>query len=162
MASNKGGRPPFKPTEKQITIVQTMAACGAPFASIAAKIINPQTKKPITEKTMSKWFHAELAAAKADTNARVAKSLFQKATGTGPAAVTAAIFWLKTQARWKEPAAGLEVSAPGGGPVGFYDAAAMAKLSTEQLAALEAALTVLAGGGSLQRAAPADGDAEAV
>ena len=36
------------------------------------------------------------------SNARVAESLFRKATGEGYGAVTAAIFWLKTRARWKE------------------------------------------------------------
>ncbi|MER8822615.1 hypothetical protein NKH70_22830 [Mesorhizobium sp. M0991] len=35
-------------------------------------------------------------------NARVAESLYRKATGEGREAVTAAIFWLKTRARWKE------------------------------------------------------------
>ena len=34
---------------------------------------------------------------------QVAESLFRKATGDGSQAVTAAIFWLKTRARWKEP-----------------------------------------------------------
>jgi hypothetical protein len=32
----------------------------------------------------------------------VAESLYRKATGEGREAVTAAIFWLKTRARWKE------------------------------------------------------------
>ncbi|MER8441534.1 hypothetical protein NKH36_33790 [Mesorhizobium sp. M1312] len=35
-------------------------------------------------------------------NARVAESLYRKATGEGRESVTAAIFWLKTRARWKE------------------------------------------------------------
>ena len=44
----------------------------------------------------------EFAVGKAKANAKVAKSLFQKATGTGPSAVTAAIFWAKTQMGWRK------------------------------------------------------------
>lgn len=32
----------------------------------------------------------------------MAENLFRKATGDGRESVTAAIFWLKTRARWKE------------------------------------------------------------
>ncbi len=32
----------------------------------------------------------------------MAENLYRKATGDGREAVTAAIFWLKTRARWKE------------------------------------------------------------
>ena len=32
----------------------------------------------------------------------MAENLFRKATGDGPQAVAAAIFWLKTRAGWKE------------------------------------------------------------
>jgi hypothetical protein len=34
----------------------------------------------------------------------VAESLYRKATGEGRESVTAAIFWLKTRAHWKETA----------------------------------------------------------
>ena len=43
--------------------------------------------------------------------AKVAESLFRKATGDHRQSVTAAIFWLKTRAGWKEGAA----PEPGGG-----------------------------------------------
>ena len=50
------------------------------------------------------------------SNARVAESLFRKATGEGYGAVTAAIFWLKTRARWKETS--VQELAPGSeGPI---------------------------------------------
>ena len=48
-------------------------------------------------------FADELDAGEAKANARVAENLYRKATGDGREAVTAAIFWLKTRARWKEP-----------------------------------------------------------
>ncbi len=35
-------------------------------------------------------------------NAKVAENLYRKATGEGRESVTAAIFWLKTRAGWKE------------------------------------------------------------
>ena len=45
---------------------------------------------------------AAIASGGIKANARVAESLYRKATGEGREAVTAAIFWLKTRARWKE------------------------------------------------------------
>jgi hypothetical protein len=48
-------------------------------------------------------YRPELDRAETEANAKVAESLFRKATGEGSQAVTAAIFWLKTRARWKEP-----------------------------------------------------------
>ena len=44
----------------------------------------------------------ELAHGHTKANARVAENLYRKATGEGREAVTAAIFWLKTRAGWKE------------------------------------------------------------
>jgi hypothetical protein len=44
----------------------------------------------------------ELESGQIKANARVAESLYRKALGDGREGVTAAIFWLKTRARWKE------------------------------------------------------------
>ena len=44
----------------------------------------------------------ELKSGGTKANARVAESLYRKALGDSREAVTAAIFWLKTRARWKE------------------------------------------------------------
>jgi hypothetical protein len=44
----------------------------------------------------------ELESGRIKANLRVAESLYRKATGEGRESVTAAIFWLKTRARWKE------------------------------------------------------------
>ncbi len=38
-------------------------------------------------------------------NSRVAENLYKKATGDGREAVVAAIFWLKTRAKWSEASA---------------------------------------------------------
>ena len=37
---------------------------------------------------------------------KVAENLYRKATGDGREAVTEAIFWLKTRARWKDSVIG--------------------------------------------------------
>ena len=44
----------------------------------------------------------QLSGGQIKANARVAESLFRQAIGEGRESVTAAIFWLKTRARWKE------------------------------------------------------------
>ena len=44
----------------------------------------------------------ELDVGAVKATAKVAEFLFRKATTDGPQSVTAAIFWLKTRASWKE------------------------------------------------------------
>lgn len=56
----------------------------------------------IGEETLVSHHAAAIENGRIKANARVAESLFRKATGEGHGAVTAAIFWLKTRARWKE------------------------------------------------------------
>lgn len=59
----------------------------------------------LTEEALQNAFGKELTSGAIKANARVAESLYRKATGEGREAVTAAIFWLKTRARWKEGSA---------------------------------------------------------
>lgn len=56
----------------------------------------------VGEDELRKDYSSELDRSAIKGNARVAESLFRKATGDGHGAVLAAIFWLKTRARWKE------------------------------------------------------------
>jgi hypothetical protein len=56
----------------------------------------------LDEGELTRDYGSEFACGGIKANARVAESLFRKATGEGYGAVTAAIFWLKTRARWKE------------------------------------------------------------
>lgn len=79
-----------------------MVACGVPQPAICQAIINPESGAPVDPKTLRRAFRSELTDAKATANGLVAQSLFKKATGTGPQSVTAAIFWLKAQAGWKD------------------------------------------------------------
>jgi hypothetical protein len=59
----------------------------------------------VDEQELKAVYADELESGHIKANARVAESLFRKATGEGREAVTAAIFWLKTRARWKETSA---------------------------------------------------------
>lgn len=89
------GRPSFEPTDAQRELVSALAACGVRQEIIARRI-------GIDAKTLRKTCRRELREGKQDACAIVAESLFRMATGTGRNACTAAIFWLKTQAHWKE------------------------------------------------------------
>ncbi len=51
---------------------------------------------------LTSTYSHDLASAPIKANAKVAERLYRMALGDGREAVTAAIFWLKTRARWKE------------------------------------------------------------
>ena len=72
-----------------------MAGYGVPETNIA-KVID------IDPKTLRKHYRNELDTGAIKATARVAEFLYKKATTEGPQCVTAAIFWLKTRAAWKE------------------------------------------------------------
>ena len=111
---NRGGRPRAepdrypcgkirersrKPEESEQEILATVIAyrtkLGIPEKDIACVL-------DIDPKTLRKHYRHELDFGHAKANAKVAENLFRKATGEGRESVTAAIFWLKTRARWKE------------------------------------------------------------
>lgn len=95
MSAASPGRPSFAPTEAHRRTVRAMAAYGVPQAEIAAVL-------DVAMPTLRKHFRLELDTAAAEANAKVAESLFRRATGDGPQSVTAAIFWLKCRAGWQE------------------------------------------------------------
>jgi hypothetical protein len=101
-------------------MVRVLVACGTPQSVICAEIPNRDNRKagPLSLKTLRRAFRKELDDGKLVANSLVARSLFKRATGTGPQSVTAAIFWMKCQAGWKEP----------------VDAAAVASLDTADAA----------------------------
>lgn len=91
-----GGRPEFEATDERRRTVKAMAAYGIPQLDIAAAI-------GCTAPTLRKHFWREIETAATEANARVAEALFKKATdGTGKESVTAAIFWLKCRAGWRD------------------------------------------------------------
>lgn len=61
-----------------------------------AKILN------IAESTLKKYFPDELEHGVSRINSAVAQNLFSIATSREQGSVAAAIFWLKTRARWRE------------------------------------------------------------
>lgn len=85
----------YKPddrTKKQVTL---MAGIGLRHDEIA-KIIGT------SDETLRKYYKKELESAKSVLNMQVANNLFRIATSAEKGAVSAAIFWMKTRAGWRE------------------------------------------------------------
>jgi hypothetical protein len=89
------GRRAHRPDEGTRRQVEAMAGFGVPETDIAGVI-------GIDPKTLRRHYRDELRHGHVKANARVAESLYRKATSDGAQSVTAAIFWLKTRAGWKE------------------------------------------------------------
>jgi predicted transcriptional regulator len=89
------GRPSHKPDPTSRRQVEALSGYGIPEPEIAGLI-------GIDPKTLRKHYRHELDHGHTKANAKVAENLYRKATGEGREAVIAAIFWLKTRARWKE------------------------------------------------------------
>jgi transposase len=91
----KTGRPPYKPTDETRKQVEALVGYGITEEQICQMI-------GISRPTLIKYYREEIDTGTAKANAKVAQSLYKKATGDGANSVTAAIFWLKTRAGWKE------------------------------------------------------------
>ena len=90
--SNEVGRPPYIKKEDDAKLVEALAIAGV-TQSLIAQIVK------ISEPTLRKNFRKELDTSKARANAVISQALFKKAKDGN---VVAQIFWLKTQAGWKE------------------------------------------------------------
>jgi len=89
------GRPAYQPDEVSRRQVEAMAGYGVPETEIAGLL-------GIDPKTLRKYYRHELDHGHTKANVKVAENLYRKATGEGREAVTAAIFWLKARAGWRE------------------------------------------------------------
>jgi hypothetical protein len=89
------GRSAHVPDEAGRRQVEALAGYGVPEPAISAML-------GIDPKTLRKYYRFELDHGHTKANAKVAENLYRKATGDGRESVTAAIFWLKTRAGWKE------------------------------------------------------------
>ena len=89
------GRRAHEPDPTARRQVEAMTAYGVPEIDVACVI-------GIDPKTLRRHYRAELATGHIKANSKVAESLYRKALGDGSQSVTAAIFWLKTPAHWKE------------------------------------------------------------
>lgn len=88
-------RRPHEPDQTSRRQVEAMAGYGVPEDDIAKVLM-------VSPKTLRKHYREELDTGHIKATARVAESLYRKAISDGPQSVTAAIFWLKTRAGWKE------------------------------------------------------------
>ena len=96
-------RPAFQPTAEQRELVRTLTGVGTRAGDVCLLIKGP-SGNPIDEKTLRKYFRAELDEGGVQATAKVARTLYGFATDPngGSSSVTAAIFWMKTRAGWRE------------------------------------------------------------
>ena len=80
------------PTQQERDTAKRLSALGVPHEDIA-------TRLKISADTLTKYYQDELDEGRIDANSAIAGTLFQQAKNGNTAA---AIFWLKTRARWKE------------------------------------------------------------
>ena len=85
-------RVPHEPTQHSRELVRLHTTVGTTQAHIA-QILG------IDLKTLRKWYRHDLDLSKARANATIGGALFNKAKGGDTAAM---IFWMKTQAGWRE------------------------------------------------------------
>ena len=90
--NNDVGRPPFIKRDEDAKLVEALTIAGV-TQTLVAQIVK------ISEPTLRKNFRKELDTSKARANAVISQALFKKAKDGN---VVAQIFWLKTQAGWKE------------------------------------------------------------
>jgi hypothetical protein len=102
----KMGRPPYEPTDADREVAKRLSALGTTYEDIAKKL-------KISSDTLVKYYSEELEDGRIDANASIAGTLFSQAKKGNTAA---AIFWLKTRARWKETQVN-EVTGQDGGEI---------------------------------------------
>lgn len=107
------GRPPYVPDPRVAGRVEALVSFGMPHKMIAKEL-------GMSVNTLRQYYREELDDGKARANAKVAQVLFRQAMGDAdrgvPPNLTACIFWLKTQAGWRETS-NVEMSGPDGGPI---------------------------------------------
>ena len=122
-----------QPTDATRKQVEALASYGVPRDEIA-KVVG------VCGNTLVKHYGETLDVAATKANSLVAQSLFNRAVkGDGAAATSAAIFWLKTRAGWREKDVH-EVTGPNGGPIQTFN---LSSLTDAQLDALEPVLASL-------------------
>ena len=122
-----------QPTDASRKQVEALASFGVPrheIAKVAGVCMN----------TLLKHYGDTLDIAATKANSLVAQSLFNRAVkGDGAAATSAAIFWLKVRAGWREKDV-REVTGLNGGPIEMVD---VSRLSDAELSALQPVLARL-------------------
>jgi hypothetical protein len=107
------GRIGFCPTDENKHLVKFLAGLGLRAEDIA-QLVNNKQGKPISCDTLARYFSAELAKGRLESNIAVAKTLYEKAMKGDN---TCMIFWLRTRAGWKDEPQRIEHSGPNGLPI---------------------------------------------
>lgn len=96
-------RQAFSPTPEQRELVRTLSGVGTRAEDVCL-LVKGANGKPISRNTLMKYFRAELDEGSVQATSKVARTLYGFATDShgGIKAVTAAIFWMKTRAGWRE------------------------------------------------------------
>ncbi len=92
MENNNVGRPEYEKTKEDTKLVEALTIAGVTQQLIASIL-------KISEPTLRKHYREQLDTSKARANAIISQALFKKAKDGN---VLAQIFWLKTQAGWRE------------------------------------------------------------
>jgi len=111
--TGRSGRKTFVPTPEQRRQVKILVGLGIPQEEICLLVINPQTGKPLDQKSLRKHFKREIAIGATELHARVSQFIVASILGMAPPAGTVAIdnqhvrgslaiFFAKTRMRWKE------------------------------------------------------------
>lgn len=106
------GRAAFKPTGEQRELVEQLSSFGHRQSEIVL-FVKGADGKSISEPTLLKNFKAELTDGKVKANVKIAQTLYKKAAAGD---TTSIIFWLKSQAGWKDTQR-VELTGAGGGPI---------------------------------------------
>lgn len=101
------GRPTHTPTPETRRQVEALASCGTTYELIARVI-------DISVPTLTKHYGEVLEVAGVKANAMIAQSLYKRALSNDKGAITAAIFWLKARAGWRDNIPLDETGAPVG------------------------------------------------
>ncbi len=91
------GRPKHEINEETRRQVEMLSGIGVPSEQIAIVA-------GIDPKTLRRYYREALDSGMAKATSKIAKRLFDIATGDSKEALTACIFWLKCRAGWKPPA----------------------------------------------------------
>ena len=85
------GRKTFVPTSEQGNSVKVLAGLRIPQEQICQLVINPQTGKPLDEKSLRRHFKREIAAGEIELYARVGNFIVANILGVASPAGTVAI-----------------------------------------------------------------------
>lgn len=91
----------FEPSRNERIQVKLMRGYGLTLEEISSLIVNPKTGQSIELAVLKRTFEHELRSGQAFVNCRVVEKLYKNATGNGPQAVTAQIWWTKARMGWR-------------------------------------------------------------